>query len=369
MPLTIYIPSSSTRDLKMFFDLNNPNDYTVTNDISHPTIDIAVCEFNDFFGGVVINNVKAKLYIMLDIFHNFEDQISRCIDTLKDLPDNFFIISNTISTTEASNKIIHNDFLFNRTKAYYNNYPFRDNTVKWYYYNKNNYVDVNLPDSNNKSKIFVAPNKTYRSYGSRIIKFRPRLVELLDSVQYQNLGYIGNSDDNPSKFLYSHGDFPFINNIQDLEKQVCPSQSYFGYSPPHNEYYKNTFISIYGETIEYGTTIAVTEKTYDPLFKGHFILPFSASGFISHLTLLGFKFPNFIDYSYDAVVDDEQRYQSYQEEVKRLLDLDVDTWKKHWDNNMSILLHNKNMFYEKSYDRIDLLSLTTQHKLCETNDV
>jgi hypothetical protein len=113
-------------------------------------------------------------------------------------------------------------------------------------------------------------------------------------------------------------------------------------------------VSIYGETIEYGNTIAVTEKTYDPMIKGHFILPFSTTGFVSHLKGLGFRFPSFIDYSYDDVVNDEQRYQQYQQEVQRLLSMELVSWKLLWDQNLDIIYHNKRLMHERAYDRVNI---------------
>ena len=124
--------------------------------------------------------------------------------------------------------------------------------------------------------------------------------------------------------------------------------------PPHNEYYKNTFVSIYGETIEQGNSIAVTEKTYDPLIKGHFILPFSTSGFIKFLKIKGFRFPNFIDYTYDNIVDNDARYLAYEKEIDRLLNMSLNEWKYHWNNNLNLIEYNQQLFRQTAYDRVIL---------------
>jgi hypothetical protein len=83
-------------------------------------------------------------------------------------------------------------------------------------------------------------------------------------------------------------------------------------------------------------------------------LPFSNAGFIEYLCSIGIQFPDFIDYSYDAVVNDEKRFAAYSDEVKRLLALDLDTWRALWNNNLHILLANKRYFYNRDYHRIDL---------------
>ena len=130
--------------------------------------------------------------------------------------------------------------------------------------------------------------------------------------------------------------------------------SYYHYKPPHTLYYENSFISIYGETAETGNSTIVTEKTYDPLLKGHFILPFSTANFIKHLRSLGFRFPDFVDYSYDAIQDDDKRYLSYQNEVERLCKITLEKWHIHHGENQSLLSHNQKIFTDRPYDSIRL---------------
>jgi hypothetical protein len=203
-----------------------------------------------------------------------------------------------------------------------------------------------------KTKIYVAPNKTYLNDPWRVAKFRPQLVQLLLD-RFGDLGYIGENDLVKNLFLIPHVQMP---DCQDLSQVVLSArnQKYqFGYCPPHNEYYKNTFISIFGETIEHGPSMAVTEKTYDPLIKGHFILPFSCAGFVSYLNTLGFQFPTFINYDYDSISNDKKRFASYTDEVTRLLSLQLDTWREHWNNNLDIIQHNQSIFFDRDYDRVD----------------
>jgi hypothetical protein len=321
-------------DPRMFFDLNAQN-YRVVS-AQEPNIDISLQQ-----------DVKGKLNLRLSIFHNYENQINE----LKNL--DVLYITNAVDLHQSVRKnIIHNDFLFNRTCAYYFGYPWQPETQLWYHNGAFSFVNNRIEFADHKKKIFVAPNKTYN--GSR--RYRTQLVDYLK--QFSSLGYLGNYDMEKSLFLYPHIEFPFIDSIEELEKQTRPmSYDWWGYCPPHNAYYNNTFISIYGETIEYGRNLAPTEKTYDPLIKGHFILPFSAPNFINYLKQLGFLFPNFIDYSYDSIEDNQQRYQCYQQEVQRVLHLSLNQWKDYWNNNIDLLLHNKRIFHDRGYDRVDLMNL------------
>jgi len=338
--MTLQIYSGNNLYIGTFFDING-QDYVLHN-------------INAKTGKIVISDSVNEINVRLEIFHNYENQGDR--DRFKK-ESNTYYITNVIHNIDTEYTLF-NDFLFNRTKAYYSQFPFNKNTKKWYNHGQLSYIIPEPKDPSLKNKIFIAPNKTYKSKTFRNPVYRKKIVDLLEN-NYFNRGYIGNYDDNPKLFLYPHIEFPWIDSIEDLENQKGTMHySFWGYSPPHNEYYKNTFISIYGETIEYGSSIAVTEKTYDPLIKGHFVLPFSTSGFINHLKKIGFKFPNFIDYSYDNLIDNDLRYDAYQSEIKRLMSLDIDTWRQNWEENFDhVIRHNQLIFQEKPYDRIDFYKL------------
>lgn len=351
MTLSIF-SNPDGNDPKMFFDLNGQEYEFYTDYETHTEFDIVV------LGGPTnpIPMPKTKLKLELAIWHNHENQsrfgtYSNASATRSS--------SDTVILTNASDPIIndaqwviYNDFLFNRTKAYYLGYSFRPDTTRWYY-NEGAYVLPNITTSEHKTKLFVSPNNTYSTSNFRIIKYRPSLVQLL--LPYKHIGYLGNHDVDSSLVLYAENEFTKGENIQQIENSRHFAKfGPWGYNPPHSEYYKNTFISIYGETIEYGTSIAPTEKTYDPLIKGHFILPFSTNGFIEFLKTKGFKFPKFINYGYDAISDDDARFQAYSEEVIRLLAISLVDWQQLWDENLDIIQHNRQIFIDTPYDRVDL---------------
>ena len=331
-------------DIRMWFDING-DDYVFVDRDYPDTVDFFLM---NRYNSSVQFKFKQKLKFM--IWHGFEDFIKyQC--NRRDC----HVITNGWDPEIDNEHIIFNDFLFNRTKAYYSQYPFLQDTKLWYHHDNISYKSPQLIKADSKKKIFVCPGKTYN--GER--KYRTRLMSKIKN--YNTLGYIGNHDDNPDLFLYSQSEFPAaFYNINQLEKETRPMFDHLGYAPPHVEYYKNTFISIYGETIEYGNTIMITEKTWDPLIKGHFILPFSCCNFIQRLKDVGIVLPTFIDYSYDAEPDDEKRWQLYSNEIDRLLNLDLDTWRQHWNDNLELLLTNQRYFHVRDYDRIDLAQLLEQ---------
>ncbi len=334
----------------MFFDLND-QEYEIFND---PTLDYDILIHTSKQSP---NHIKTKLKLELCIFHNYENQLGfNHFNNPKDADRSSIgtiIITNAVdSTVEHYKWIIHNDFLFNRTKAYYLNYHFKPTTKLWYHVGELGYKLPAIRDSSTKTKIYIAPNNTYLNTDRKIM-YRPQLVRILKN-QYEHLGYIGNADDDKNLVLHSQSKFPSVQTIEELVNiKSYVNDNSQGYNPINNQYYLNTFISIYGETIEHGSTIAITEKTYEPFIKGLFILPFSTNGFIAYIRSQGWQLPNFIDYSYDAIENVESRFLAYCDELHRLLSMPLESWRQHWDNNINLLTYNRELFFQRPYDRVD----------------
>jgi hypothetical protein len=316
---------------RMFFDLNN-DPYEWVDDPEH-TDQVDVLVLNH----VRDNKYNCRLPLFLDIKHNFDDQV-KLLDQRSKATPNRYTVTNAVDFDIDNPNILFNDFLFNRTKAYYLGYNFSPLTRKWYYTNPKDYI---IPEhSVEKKKIFVAPNRTQPQ-----TPFRNQLVEFLSKSV--DIGYT-----NLVSAIETRSDI----TLEEIETKRSIQK--LGYSPPHNLYYQNTFISIVGETNEFGTSFAATEKTFDPLIKGHFVLPYSNHNFIKNLKLqYDFKFPDFIDYSYDEQVDNNQRFKYYSDEVKRLLSLSLDTWNQHWLDYQEIRQHNQNIFRNRPYHKVDLIRL------------
>ena len=349
MNLTIYhkptVRDSAAADPRMFFDINQTACDIVT-DLNQPC-DIQLMELERSVDQEPEIRANTKMQIKLDIFHTCE---YRCEGY--DIPKDGYIITIATSKDSQHPNLIFNDFIFNRTKAYYSRFLFSNKTVKWYWHGDQAYVIPEHPNCAYKTKIYVAPNRTYLNNPYRTIKFRPVLVQKL-LHQWKDKGYIGENDFDKQCFLISHAQMPGCINIQDLSHSTVNPTYNQGYCPPHNQYYMDSFISIYAETIEYGPSIVVSEKTYDPLIKGHFILPFSCSGFVARLRELGFLFPDFINYSYDDQPNDEKRFNLYLQEMQRLLNLDIDIWRTNWNQNLSVITHNQKIFKNRPYDHVD----------------
>jgi hypothetical protein len=177
--------------------------------------------------------------------------------------------------------------------------------------------------------------------------------------KHRDQGYLGNvTEEHPNDYLQMHASCPVDQDINFLHRYpVPPAHMAYGL-PPHNLYYNDTFISIYSETMESGTTLAITEKTYDPMIKGHFVLPFAAPGFIARLRDVGIKLPEFIDYSYDTIQDFDQRLTRYLNEADRLLSISIEDWRQLYQRNLRSVLHaNQLYFHNRPYYKVDIQAL------------
>ena len=293
---------------------------------------------------------NSKIKICVDLAHANENKIQgwNKIGWIND--PNVRVLQECYDPEFQHPGIISYGFIWNRSKAYYTNKKFTHCSGPWhakYYNSPENYWLQDLADADKKTRIFLSASKLYRS--STV--FRQRLVELLQKTKYNNLGYLGSPT-----LLFGNHIMPNATTVSMLtDSEHVPSVH--GYMPVHNAYYNETFLSVYGETFEYGTSYVVTEKTLDPLLKGHFVLPFANAGFVQYVKSQGWQLPNFIDYSYDSVVDNNTRFDCYCQELDRLLSMSMDEWRRHWVDNLDILHYNRNQLYKRDYDRVDLTQL------------
>lgn len=210
-------------------------------------------------------------------------------------------------------KIIPWDFMWNRTKLYYTTtVP----AIGLHHYASGKYILPQLEFDTARSKQYLS--LTGREYGYR--------VDLYEFVKNFG-GYVSNR----SRGMY-------------LENNPVIGE----FSPVPNEFYLDSYISIYVESNCLATDlIHITEKTFDPLIKGHIILPFSNPGTIQRLQKMGFRFPDFVDYSYDTIQDPVSRFNALKKIFKDLL---MQNLPKLYAENQDIFMHNQNCIKTIPYD-------------------
>jgi hypothetical protein len=267
--------------------------------------------------------------------------------------ENTYILSELVCRNPIENQI-YTQWPLTIFRAYHiKNYPHSKSTRRWYFKNCN--VKNTILDADKKTRIFLCAAKTHKSSNHRKCLARRTLVDLL-KTHHISKGHIGNSDDSD---LWLADNSYSAQTIEDLcnitkNKEIIS----FGKNYPHILYFQDTFISLYGETIEgeiNNDSLSFTEKTIVPLAQGHFILPFSVCGYIDYLKSLGFRFPTEIDYSYDLEPDYQTRINLYVNEVNRLLSKTIEDWRNIWNKNLDIIEHNRSLIWDSSMARDNLL--------------
>ena len=210
--------------------------------------------------------------------------------------------------------IIPWDFMWNRTRAYYTeDIPF---DLNLHHYTRGQYQLPKLDFIKTRKEIVLS--MTGREYG-----YRTKLYETIKD----NPGFISNR---------SRGKF--------LEKSPVIG----AFNPVPNEFYLDSYFSLYVESNCLQTDlIHITEKTFEPLLKGHFVLPFSNPGTIARLKEMGFRFPEFIDYSFDAIVEPEQRFDAV---IKEYTTLMMSNMHRLYIDNQDIITHNQRCVQTIPYD-------------------
>lgn len=298
-----------------------------------------------------------QIAIGLSIFHISEnlhtEKYLKKINELKSKTQapNIFIIHKN-SKIQDGHGLIYYNCMFNMSKLFYTEYEkigeiINDGWAEPRWSTGTVAENFNLPvieQKQHSDKVFINPGLMYGGFLEPRMRFRRNLNQHL-TAKYSDLGYISK----PNNILLPE---PCSEEIKKFVNYKSTKNGGIWF-PIGNSYYNNTYISIYVETLTVSAypTKCVTEKTFDPLIKGHFILPFSYAGYIQDLKDFGFKFPDFIDYSYDTIKADEQRFISYLHSVDKIMLL-KDKIHDFYKENLSILQHNRNVFYSKPYDTL-----------------
>jgi hypothetical protein len=241
---------------------------------------------------------------------------------------------------------IYYDHMWNRTKAYYTDYDNvrPDGKIYTYSATKKSW-QLNPIHKKENCKVFLTPNRIFPFISPRLA-YRKLLKHYLKDKN----GYM--SDPTNGVILETEEN--------DLLVSWNDRNHYGGghWWPLANKYYETSFVSILVETITTSNTnnyyiqnhwTAISEKCYDPLIKGHFLLPFGYKGIIKDLRDMGFIFPTFINYEYDNVLEDNFRFADFIEEVNRLTSISVSDWDNYFAQHKEMLEHNRNVFFTRPY--------------------
>ena len=265
--------------------------------------------------------------VFYDLINHGDEYINNFCSFINEFPhsNKWYLTNNFSSNFTLDNvTVLSWDFMWNRSKLYYTDideeYVRSLNPILHHYAGKTSYILNELDANKPRSRIFL--NLCGRGYGYRL--------DLHDFLQsFADQGY---------------------SSVRSLGKVLGDDNTVGAFKPIPNSFYDDTYLSVYVESnCVNNNLIHITEKTFEPLFKGHFIMPFSNTGTIQRLRDLGFRFPDFIDYSYDTIEDDVSwRFAVFKRYLKDALKL---PWNKLYKDNFDIIQHNRNQLYKLEYDR------------------
>jgi len=244
---------------------------------------------------------------------------------------------------------IYQNLYFNYTKAFYTSFKKLDlhNTNDGSYTTEKNFIINPIkPKDITMSKIFLCANRILYDDNKNPIVSSPKLrlrLKLLQLLRGKD-GFLSDFENDIILPGQTDSSTEYLHRVRGNGTWI----------PVHSDLYDRSYISIFIETTVTSGQKLITEKTYDPLIKGHFILPFGYSGIIQDLKSMGFIFPNWIDYSYDAIEDTNTRFHVFRKEIKRLLDLPKPSIDNHHIRDIDMLKHNQKLFFTKPYEVFNL---------------
>lgn len=331
-----------------------------TNDISTADLIILLPRHTELeiaaqYEYLIQNGYRNQFIAMLSLFHISEHQatwgiISNVIRY--DNPytafvnyvgeDKLLLVHHDNKKRDLAN-LIYYDILWARTKLYFTEYKNCDMTNRVWTHNTTEEMFALSPIKKTTTpKHFLSPMRTYEHKPSAAITPRVKYREKLRTVLDSNKGYV--SDHINGVFIKPQQDSVDIMSTLTDPKSVYGGGTWY---PVHNDYYNDTIVSIYGETITTGTQVAsLTEKTFEPLIKGNFVLPYGYKGMINDIKSYGFLLPEWIDYSYDDY-DDDTRWDKYLESVLAYQNMPIEEVIELATKDEHILHHNRSVFYTR----------------------
>lgn len=268
------------------------------------------------------HTVKTKhTVVFYDLLNIGDYELSKFTELISnyDHPRKIYLTVNQSSKLQLADvEIVPWDFMWNRFKIYYSQLVPWDTRVLHHYAGPDRYQVPLLNFDKARSRKFLS--MCGREYG-----YRKNLYEI---VSQHATGYSSSRSRNIT---------------------IEPEDIRGAFSPVPNRYYLDTYFSIYVESnCVRSDLVHITEKTYEPLLKGHFILPFSNPGTIQQLRDYGFQFPDFINYDFDTVENAQDRFELVIKEFDKLLTSDLHNL---YVSNQDVLVHNQQLFFNRDYDR------------------
>lgn len=340
------IPSNSS----WFFELEPTRFCLSTNLKECDIIPIFQSDFLEMQNKEVVNIIKDKIILGVGLFHTDDDQNLfeyPFADSWKKFTNKFLITeTNLINQNE---KVVNYDLLWNRQKLYFTEYHKINlqNTI-WTYDASEKMFALSKIQKTNTAKRFLSATRVENNRQPLSDKKRQYYRKALTEVLKNTDNIFSDWSSTPIKILPPEEDIISEKNVFRTPDSLLNNPIWF---PISNKLYSDTFVSVYIETlVKSSFTKVVTEKTFDPLIKGHFILPFGYCGLLKSIQSYGFELPSWINYDYDTEQDVDKRFQLFIEEFERLQSIDIKHFYEFFKKDYELLVHNRNVFFTRPYD-------------------
>lgn len=291
----------------------------------------------------ILEYPNIKNVIHLDIFHVYEGSSTiPHLGRMKSLLEERGKVLFHVHTNLLNKEDVFYDFLWNRQKCAFTDfegYGLKD--TQYFGQCTNKMFELSEIKKEGELKKFLSPNRSHLGHPNDRTYKRICLRYLLENED----GYVNDPDRGVS---FDCQEEPDNQNLVKFE----------AFNPIHNDYYNSSFVSIYVETLTYlnnerkEMVKSVTEKTWNPLLKGHFILPFGYCGLVETIREYGFILPDWIDYGYDSIENDRERFDRYIFCVSELLKLTTNDLNILFERDLWILESNRRLFFDKPLDNL-----------------
>ena len=230
-------------------------------------------------------NFNGQALLILKLYHAEEHSIientyKRYQEEFHEFSDRIIPIHMELSSVDG----VYYDWLWNQQKA-----AFTDTELYVHLYrnsqegnSKKMYELDEITIPTGKNKILCANRVRYDDFSDRSVR------RLALNTYLKGKDALVNDPENKVRFL-------------SQEDVITPEVGFGSFHPIHNLYHRSTYVSAYVETLTHvntndnTVTRCVTEKTFNPLIKGHYILPFGYCGLIKDIQSFVFRIPDWID--------------------------------------------------------------------------
>jgi len=247
-----------------------------------------------------------------------------------------------------------------------------DGSIKFinYMHFSSNVIDYQTLKEGKKSrsKKFICLNRRWKPHRLMLYIYLHK-HKLLDNFYFSmpgnNIGHIPreftdisletaaryNIDIDINDIESAYNDLPLVVDSSEFSKINFPWWENDRLKP----YFEDSYVSIVPETFYHESGIFPTEKIFRPMSFAHPFLVLANTGYLKELKATGVKtFSDFIDESYDGIVDDGRRLNRFLSLVREMCDWPISKFEELIDNSRNTCVDNYNLIITDGSSLMDI---------------